>query len=111
MGDVVPEGERLIKAWLYAQTEIERIKRDLNRAECDERNAQAALAKWLMPSDMKPDEKIAIWFSDSLIQVELAPREAYQVGGEGDGKVIIDHVPKVTVRSRGKDLRRMQLTG
>ena len=45
-----------------------------------------ALARWLMPDDMKVGEKIAVWHGSSLFQVELV-----SVGE-----------PIVTVRTRGK---------
>jgi hypothetical protein len=46
-----------------------------------------ALAKWMLPEDVKEGEKIAVWFGDSLIQVEYG----------------YEHTdPVVTVRARGK---------
>lgn len=90
-GDITREGERLVKAWLSAQSEAVRCKARLNSAECAEINAHDALAKWLLPDDAKSGEKIAVWEGDSLIQVELLeagfPPKA-----------------KVTIRSRGKSL-------
>jgi hypothetical protein len=70
MGDLTREGENLVRDWLCAKQEVARLKAALNRAECDEVNAQIALAKWLMPSDMKVGEKIGVWQGDSLFQVE-----------------------------------------
>lgn len=107
MNDVTAEGSRLITRWLQAVDGVERAKSALNRTQTEELNAQAELAKWLMPADMKPGEKIAVWHGDSLFQVELAPRESFSVPG---GERHIDHEPKVTVRTRGKhfsDLRRV----
>ena len=106
MNDVTAEGSRLITYWLQAIETVDRAKSGLSRAQTDEMNAQEALAKWLMPTDMKPGEKIAVWHGDSLFQVELAPRERISVPG---GEVHTDYVPKVTIRTRGKhfsDLRR-----
>lgn len=88
MADVLPEGERLIKQWLSATERLERAKSEKNSAECDVVNAQNALAKWLLPDDAKPGEKIAVWFGDSLIQAEV-PQE-------------IGRDAKVTIRTRGK---------
>lgn len=108
MNDLVTEGERLVSAYLHAHEELERAKRDVTGSECSVRTAEEALAKWLMPADMKPGEKIAVWRGDSLFQVELVPRESYAVGGDEEGKVRIDHVPKVTVRKRGKHFYKLR---
>lgn len=99
MSDVTREGSRLIATWLAASESLERARSSVNRASCDLANAEAALAKWLMPDDMKPGEKIAVWEGDSLFQVELAPRESFS---HPDGERHVSHEPKVTVRTRGK---------
>jgi hypothetical protein len=106
MNDLIREGENLVAIFLAAQTELERQKSVLSGAECELRNAESELAKWLMPDDMQPGEKIAVWRGDSLFQVELEPHTSYPVG---DGEPVVSYEPKVTVRSRGKhfsDLRR-----
>lgn len=107
MGDLVTEGERLVSAFLYAQEGLERAKSGVNGAECDLANAERELAKWLMPADMAPGEKIAVWRGDSLFQVELAPIKSHAVGGQEH----VRHEPKVTVRMRGKDFHRLRLAG
>ena len=87
------EGENLLKSWLRCIQLVRNAKREVNSAECDEMNSQTALARWLLPKDAKEGEKIAIWFGDSLIQVECT-----QAGpGLMDGKV--------TVRQDGKTTR------
>lgn len=85
--DPTSEGTRAIKAWLGAQEELRRAKDNLNRRECDLKNVESALAKWLLPPDAKVGEKIAVWYGDSLIQGEVC-----------EDRTII------TVRSRGKRL-------
>ena len=99
MTDVTTEGSRLIARWLGAVRDVELAQGSLRTAENSEINAQAALAKWLMPSDMKPGEKVAVWHGDSLFQVELAPRESFS---PQSGEAHIEYVPKVTIRTRGK---------
>ncbi len=84
-GEVTAKGKTLIDNWLNAKQRIERLKRDLNTAECDYANTALALGKWLAPSDAKPGEKIAVWYGDSLFQTEIT---------NGD--------PIITVRLRGK---------
>lgn len=84
------DGERLVKAWLGAQEQLATAKSMLNRSECDLANSQNALAKWMLPADAKPGEKIAVWHGDALIQV--------QVPAEGSDR----RDPVVTIRSRGK---------
>jgi hypothetical protein len=103
--DVTREGERLITSWLRRQEETRRAKESLSRAECDESNAHSALAKWLMPSDMKSDEKIGVWVGDSLFQVEMVERVSHSVEG---GEPHFSHEPKVTIRSRGKNFWRLK---
>jgi hypothetical protein len=108
MSDLTSEGDLLVREFLASQEALERARQDVNRAECNRNNAERALAKWLMPSDMEPGEKIGVWRGDSLFQVEMEPRMAYPVG-EGAGEPVVTHEPKVTVRTRGKhfsDLRR-----
>lgn len=91
--DVSRDGDKLIKDWLHAQRRLEGAKREVNSAECDLLNSTNALAKWMLPDDAKPGEKIAVWYGDSLIQVEPPP--CHPVPG-GDAKV--------TVRQRGRSI-------
>jgi hypothetical protein len=88
--ELTSEGTRLVKAWLGAQDEVERAKSRLRSAECDLANTQKALAKWMLPEDAKPGEKIAVWYVDSLIQVEV-PLQGHMT------------IP-VTIRKRGRSL-------
>jgi hypothetical protein len=107
MNELTGEGERLVSNYLAAQENLERAKSGVVGAECALDNAETNLAKWLMPTDMKPGEKIAVWRGDSLFQVELVSRESVSEDG-GHRKFTL--VPKITVRSRGKhfsDLRRV----
>lgn len=87
-GDVTSEGKRLIDQWVRSRDHVAQLKRQLNSAECDMMNNHNALAKWLLPDDAKPGEKIAVWHGDNLVQVEVA------------GGLHGDHL--VTVRTRGK---------
>ena len=104
-GDVTREGERLLKCWLESQEGTRRAKESLTRAECTESNAHSELAKWLMPPDMKPTEKIGVWVGDSLFQVEMIERTAHSANG---GESHVSYEPKVTIRSRGKDFWRLK---
>lgn len=90
MSDIATrDGQALIAAWLSAGERERRLRGELIRAECDTHNAENALAKWMLPTDARPGEKIAVWQSDSLFQVEV-----------GNDQPPSDH--KVTVRTRGK---------
>ncbi len=105
-GEVTREGMWHIQGWLSAREGMERAEKALQSARTDFANAEAKLAKWLMPADMKPGEKIAIWAGDSLFQVELEEQKSYPA--DENGEPIVSYKPKVTVRSRGKhfgDLR------
>ena len=97
------EGLQHIKRFLGAQWSVEEAKRALRSAECELSNAEAALAKWLAPADMKPGEKIAVWAGDSLFQVESVPVDEFSLGNGTDGPSIhVRHELRVTVRTRGK---------
>jgi hypothetical protein len=95
MNEVVHEGQQAIEAWRLAQVDLEAAQKRV--AEAKERlgKMEERLAKWLKPDDAKQGEKIAIWYKDSLIQVEVGG----VVCGENFGVVTPD---VVTVRSRGK---------
>lgn len=86
------EGTRLIERWEQAQKSLERAKSMVNSAECELANATNELAKWMLPDDVQPGEKICVWHLDSLIQVEARK----------DGT----HDAVVTIRTRGRDYAR-----
>lgn len=65
---VTREGEVLVKDWVSAKERVARLAAELNRAQCDRDNAEAALSKWLLPPDAVVGEKVSVWFGDSLIQ-------------------------------------------
>lgn len=83
------EGARRIERWEQAKKSLERAKSAVNSAECELANATNDLAKWMLPEDAKPGEKIGVWHLDSLIQVEASK----------DGM----HDAVITIRKRGRD--------
>ena len=87
--EATTEGKHLIARWLSARETERRLRAELNRAQCECFNAEQDLAKWMLPADAAPGEKIALWHGDSLFQVEV-----------GNNAPPHDH--KVTVRTRGK---------
>jgi len=105
MSELTSEGMRLVADYLGSIQSVQQAKDRLGSAECDLSNTERALAKWLMPSDMKPGEKIGVWLGDSLFQVELEERKSYPVG---EGEPMVSHEPKVTVRYRGKEFDRLR---
>lgn len=100
MNDVTSEGQRLITNWLRAVEEHKCRQQSVTDAHRDVEETEASLAKWLAPPDAKPGEKIAVWFGDSLIQVEVGGvQPKLSEGAEcGPGP----SQTKVTVRTRGK---------
>jgi hypothetical protein len=56
---------------LSTKNRVVSAKAELNRAEIELSNSQAALVKWLLPDDAQAGEKIAIWYGDDLIQVTV----------------------------------------
>ncbi len=92
--NVSADGRRLIEQWFSAQTEVERCKERLRTAETDEANATLAVGKWLLPSDARAGEKIAVWFGDSLIQAEVRHQRD----------------PLITIRKRGESIDRARMS-
>ncbi len=71
---------RLVEDWLRATQEIERIKSDLNAAECRMHNAENALGKRLAPIDMEDDEEIGLWvqLSSEKERLVIVRRKGHQ---------------------------------
>lgn len=90
--DVSSDGQRLIRNWMAAASNVECAKQAVNRTECALTNATNELARWLLPDDAKVGEKISVWFGDSLVQVEKTS------DNPTDGTV--------TIRKRGRSLDR-----
>lgn len=84
--DLTRDGRRVVEDWLANQAELEAARRVVMQRETDVASAAVAVAKWLLPDDAKPGEKIAVWYLDSLIQAEVMPHGT---------------PPKITLRTRG----------
>lgn len=97
-GDVTSEGKTLIANWLRSVDEHRRRQQSVYDAYSDVQSSEAALAKWLAPPDAAPGEKIAVWFGDSLIQVEMGHDVPSNLADCPDERV----PTRVTIRSRGK---------
>lgn len=100
MSEVTADGKILIQAWLAAQERVARLTTQVQEARKDVGTAEVALAKWLMPEDARPGEKIAVWFGDSLIQVEVGGVVSRNQGGGPD----CVSPTQVTIRKRGPKL-------
>jgi hypothetical protein len=87
--EVTSDGKECINRWKNAVDDIAKARSRLNSCDCELSNAATALARWMLPSDAQVGEKIAVWYGDSLVQVECT-----QAAPMKDGKI--------TVRSRGK---------
>ena len=61
------EGLVLIKRWKASTEQLMRLRNQINRAECEAKNAEQALAEFLLPSDAKASEIFCVWYVDSLI--------------------------------------------
>ena len=64
---VTRDGEDLIKRWKLAAKQVADLKASLSKAECELRNSETDLAKWLLPDDAEADEKFCVWFGNSLV--------------------------------------------
>lgn len=92
--ELTSEGKALVSDWIHNLERVERLKREISRAEGDLFETEQRLAKWLAPDDMLTGEKIAVWRIDSLIQVERQPMDIYVV----------------TLRKRGKQFEYLKQT-
>lgn len=64
---VTRDVEDHVKRWKLAAEQVRNLKRQLNKAECELRNSETALAKCLLPDDAMANEKFCVWYGDSLI--------------------------------------------
>lgn len=64
---VTNEGLDLIKRWKFTVEDAAHLRGRLNRAECELKNAEEALAKFLLPDDALASETFCVWYGDSLI--------------------------------------------
>lgn len=67
---VTKDGEQHIKRWKFATQQVEESKRRLSKAECELKNSETSLAKWLLPPDAKTTELFCVWYGDSLISAK-----------------------------------------
>ena len=86
---LVVEGEKLVAAWESAKERVERLKGDINRAECELANATTALGAWMTPKDAKIGEQFCVWHGSDMLTVT-------KTHDSGNGTFTIN------VRSRGK---------
>lgn len=98
MSEITSEGIRAISSWMHCNERVTRVRSQLSDALRNLAEAEKNLAEWMLPSDAKPGEKIALWFGDSLIQVEFG---GVVSGDPNEGAQSVSST-KVTVRSRGK---------
>jgi hypothetical protein len=88
MTEATQKGAALIDRYLATKEKVLQFKSSLRGAEAAAECAEKELAKWLAPDDIQPGEKIAVWHTDSLYQVESL---------HGSGTL------EVTIRTRGKE--------
>lgn len=60
---------QLVERWDHAVERVERLRQELNSAECEQRNAETALGKWLVPADAQEGEQYNIWFGARIVTV------------------------------------------
>lgn len=66
------EGQRLIDTWLNARTQMEMEQLRIKSVERDLKDAENALAHWLLPPVWEPGERIGIWYGDKLLMVRVS---------------------------------------
>lgn len=105
---VSTDGQELIKSWLFGGREVDRLERELAKAIRERDIAKNNLARWLLPSDAKNGEVIAVWYGDSLIAASktfiMAPMPVEGEVGQAD-QTIYD----VKIRSAGRSIREIDL--
>lgn len=85
---VTSDTERLVKNWLEAQEELRTAITNQQRKTTELHQAAEALAKFLLPADVKPGEKIGIWYGDSLILAEQTEAGEYNCRVRTCGRAI-----------------------
>jgi SLT domain-containing protein len=74
------EGVQLLDRWERARTNLERINRKRNAADCELSNATNALGKWMVPD--VPDameEQFNIWVGNGLLSAKKVGQHDYKV--------------------------------
>ena len=66
------EGLTLVKNWERAKEDFRQAQLTLDNRRNAYKAAEAALAKWMLPHDIQPNEKIAVWVGNNLIQIRAA---------------------------------------
>lgn len=92
--DVTDKGKQLIEHYFRSMSRLSQAEQRLHSEKLVAIEAQIDLASWLLPEDAKNGEKIAVWYGDSLIQVEVKSMTL-----EGDFCKT-----EITIRKRGRSL-------
>ncbi|MEM6503920.1 MAG: hypothetical protein AAF711_00485 [Planctomycetota bacterium] len=79
MNEPTSEGKRHIERWERSLQEVRRLKRELNKAECEVSNSTNALGKWLMPNDARVGEVIGVWNGNEIITAKKKDENNYDV--------------------------------
>jgi len=103
---VTGEGFQILGEWLRAAELVDRERARMDAAYRDLREAEKALITWMLPPVIKPQpgEKLAIWFGDSLIQVEVGGVVSTTEGSE----VGCVSSTRVTIRYRGHEFHKLK---
>jgi hypothetical protein len=72
-------GDDLLKRWLEANERLVAARRELNSAECAERNATNELGKFLVPEKSEDGEKFHVWIGNGLLQAQRLSLATYGV--------------------------------
>lgn len=70
----------LLRRWSHSKKDLERVKQQINRCECELLNAENALGKFMVPdvSD-NMDEPFHIWLADGLLTAKRVAQNTYRV--------------------------------
>lgn len=87
MNGVTEKTNDLVMRWCRANAQLNRLKREINSAECELSNASTELGNWLVPEGQN-EESFNIWFGSGIIQSTRYPNGNYEIKWrkEPDGK-------------------------
>jgi len=68
---VTQEGLTKVRNWLRAKDEVRIRQAALEKAQAELDQCADEFARWILPPDRRPQEKISVWIWDSLFSAEL----------------------------------------
>lgn len=69
----------LLDLWTRSIGFVDKLKAELNGAQCSERNARNELGKWMCPPDAAVSETFHMWICDGLLTIKKTGEANYEL--------------------------------